>query len=98
MKIARKYGEKRGAYKILTLQNSFHGRTLTTLAATGQEGFHRDFLPLTSGFVYGTAGDLEGIAVQLDGSVCGVMLEMVQGEGGVIPMDEAFVQGLGRPL
>ncbi len=94
VKIARKYGEKRGAYKILTLQNSFHGRTLTTLAATGQEGFHRDFLPLTSGFVYGTAGDLEGIAVQLDGSVCGVMLEMVQGEGGVIPMDEAFVQGL----
>ena len=47
VKIARKYGEKRGAYKIVTLNNSFHGRTLTTLAATGQEGFHKDFLPLT---------------------------------------------------
>ena len=94
VKIARKYGEKRGAYRIVTLENSFHGRTLTTLAATGQEGFHREFLPLTEGFLYAQAGDLEGIQALLDGSVCAVMLEMVQGEGGVIPMDEGFVQGL----
>ena len=94
IKIARKYGEKRGAYRIVTLENSFHGRTLTTLAATGQEGFHREFLPLTEGFLYAQAGDLAGIQAQLDGSVCAVMLEMVQGEGGVIPMDEGFVQGL----
>lgn len=96
VKIARKYGEKRGAYKIVTLNNSFHGRTLTTLAATGQEGFHKDFLPLTEGFLYAEAGDLEGIRALLDGSVCAVMLEMVQGEGGVIPMDEEFVKGLAQ--
>ena len=96
IKIARKYGEKRGAYRIVTLENSFHGRTLTTLAATGQEGFHREFLPLTEGFLYAQAGDLAGIQAQLDGSVCAVMLEMVQGEGGVIPMDEGFVQGLAQ--
>lgn len=96
VKIARKYGEKRGAYRIVTLENSFHGRTLTTLAATGQEGFHREFLPLTEGFLYAQAGDLESIQALLDGSVCAVMLEMVQGEGGVIPMDEGFVQGLAQ--
>ena len=96
VKIARKYGEKRGAYRIVTLENSFHGRTLTTLAATGQEGFHREFLPLTEGFLYAQAGDLAGIQALLDGSVCAVMLEMVQGEGGVIPMDEGFVKGLAK--
>ena len=94
VKVARKYGEKRGAYKIITLVNSFHGRTLTTLAATGQEGFHKDFLPLTEGFLYAQAGDLEGIEKLLDGSVCAVLMEMVQGEGGVIPMEESFVKGL----
>ena len=94
VKIARKYGEKRGAYRIVTLENSFHGRTLTTLAATGQEGFHREFLPLTEGFLYAQAGDLAGIQALLDGSVCAVMLEMVQGEGGVIPADPAFMQEL----
>ena len=96
VKIARKYGEKRGAYRIVTLENSFHGRTLTTLAATGQEGFHREFLPLTEGFLYAQAGALAGIQALLDGSVCAVMLEMVQGEGGVIPMDEGFVKGLAQ--
>ena len=96
IKRARKYGEKRGAYRIVTLENSFHGRTLTTLAATGQEGFHREFLPLTEGFLYAQAGDLAGIQALLDGSVCAVMLEMVQGEGGVIPMDEGFVKGLAQ--
>lgn len=96
VKVARKYGEKRGAYKIITLVNSFHGRTLTTLAATGQEGFHKDFLPLTEGFLYAQAGDLAGIEQLMDGSVCAVLIEMVQGEGGVIPMEESFVQGLSK--
>ena len=94
IKVARKYGEQRGAGKIVTLVNSFHGRTITTLAATGQEGFHKDFLPLTEGFVYAQAGDLESVKALLDGSVCAVLLEMVQGEGGVIPMEESFVKGL----
>lgn len=96
IKVARKYGEKRGAYKIVTLVNSFHGRTLTTLAATGQEGFHQLFTPLTEGFEYAQAGDLAGVEKLLDGSVCAVMMEMVQGEGGVIPMEEDFVKGLAQ--
>lgn len=94
IKIARKYGEKWGAHRILTLVNSFHGRTLTTLAATGQEGFHKDFLPLTEGFLYAPAGDLREVDRQLDGTVCAVLIEGVQGEGGVVPMDPEFVQGL----
>lgn len=94
IKIARKYGEKRGANKIITLQNSFHGRTLTTLAATGQEAFHKDFLPLTEGFLYARGNDLESVRALLDGSVCGVLLETVQGEGGVVPMEKDFVRGL----
>lgn len=94
IKIARKYGEARGAYKIVTLNNSFHGRTLTTLAATGQEGFHKEFLPLTDGFIYADAGDIDGIAALLDGSVCAVLIEMVQGEGGVVPLEEGFARSL----
>ena len=94
IKIARKYGEKRGADQIVTLNNSFHGRTLTTLAATGQEAFHKDFLPLTQGFLYGDGGDLKGIEALLDGPVCAVLIETVQGEGGVVPMDEEFIRGL----
>ncbi|MGI6255279.1 MAG: aspartate aminotransferase family protein [Acutalibacter sp.] len=96
IKVARKYGEKRGAYKIVTLVNSFHGRTLTTLAATGQDGFHQLFTPLTEGFEYAQAGDLSSVEKLLDGSVCGVLIEMVQGEGGVIPMEESFVKGLSQ--
>lgn len=94
IKIARKYGEKRGAYKIVTLENSFHGRTLTTLAATGQEGFHKDFLPLTEGFVYAKSGDISAVGALLDGTVCAVLIETVQGEGGVVPIDPDFLSGL----
>lgn len=96
VKVARKYGEKRGAFKIVTLNNSFHGRTLTTLAATGQESFHKDFLPLTEGFVYADGNNLQSVSDLLDGSVCGVLIETVQGEGGVVPMEEDFVCGLSR--
>lgn len=94
IKIARKFGEKQNAHTIVTLQNSFHGRTLTTLAATGQEGFHKDFLPLTEGFVYAPGNDLKAVEALLDGTVCAVLLETVQGEGGVVPMEENFVKGL----
>mgnify|MGYP000694731306 CR=1 FL=1 len=94
VKVARKYGEKRGVHKIVTLRNSFHGRTLTTLAATGQEMFHKDFLPLTEGFLYADGNDLPGVADLLDGSVCAVLIETVQGEGGVVPMEQEFVRGL----
>lgn len=96
VKIARKYGEKRGAYKIVTLENSFHGRTLTTLAATGQDGFHRDFLPLTGGFLYAKPGDIGAVSALLDGTVCAVLIETVQGEGGVVPIDPDFLRSLSR--
>ncbi len=102
IKVARKYAqEKKGKdhYHIITLVNSFHGRTITTLAATGQEVFHRDFTPLTEGFHHVAAGDLEGVRKLLDTyPTAAVMIEIVQGEGGVIPLDKTFVQDLATLL
>lgn len=86
-----KYGE--GRNKILTLNNSFHGRTVTTLAATGQDVFHNFFFPFTEGFEFTPANDLEALKKALeDSSVCGLMMELIQGEGGVMPLEEAFVK------
>ena len=94
IKVARKYsfdkyGEGRG--KVLTLVNSFHGRTLATLAATGQDVFHNYFFPFPGGFDYVKANDIDDLHAKLDDSVCAVMLEYVQGEGGVMALDQAFV-------
>ncbi len=98
IKIARKYAsETKGAdhYTIITLENSFHGRTLTTLAATGQAHYHELFQPLTPGFVHTKANDLDAFIQLADSQKpAAVMLEMVQGEGGVIPLDESFVKGI----
>lgn len=98
IKCARKYAaEKKGAeyYNIITLNNSFHGRTITTLAATGQDTFHKDFLPLTDGFLYADAGDLETIEKYIkEEKVAAIMFETVQGEGGVVPLEKDFVKGL----
>ncbi len=100
IKAARKYGEsKRGSgyTTIITLQNSFHGRTLTTLAATGQHVFHNDFLPLTAGFVHARANDIEDVKRLLkENKCCAVMFEVVQGEGGVMPLEYDFVKALAR--
>lgn len=100
IKAARKYAaEKKGEdyYKIITLNNSFHGRTITTLAATGQESFHKDFLPLTEGFLYADAGDLETIEKYIkEEKVAAIMFETVQGEGGVVPLSQEFVAGLSK--
>lgn len=100
IKAARKYAaEKKGAdfYKIITLNNSFHGRTVTTLAATGQETFHKDFLPLTDGFLYADAGDLETIEKYIkEDKIAAIMFETVQGEGGVVPLSTDFVSGLAK--
>lgn len=102
IKVARKYAqEKKGKdhYHIITLVNSFHGRTVTTLAATGQETFHRDFTPLTEGFHHVAAGDLDGVQKLLDTyPTAAVMIEIVQGEGGVIALDKTFVQKLASLL
>lgn len=98
IKAARKYAaEKKGSeyYNIITLNNSFHGRTITTLAATGQDNFHKDFLPLTQGFLYADAGDLETIEKHIkEEKVAAIMFETVQGEGGVVPLEKDFVKGL----
>lgn len=97
IKTARKYSfDKYGAGRntIVTLVNSFHGRTVTTLSATGQDVFHQYFGPFTEGFKYANANDILSVAEAVDDSVCAVMLEFIQGEGGVIPLEEGFVKEL----
>ncbi len=99
IKIARKYGEKDGEvkrYKIITLDHSFHGRTITTVKATGQESMHNYFGPFPDGFVY--AKDIDEIASLLDEHTVAVMIELVQGEGGVQPQDKQKVQELAKLL
>lgn len=97
IKTARKYSSDRyGAQRcqILTLKQSFHGRTMTTLMATGQEKFHQYFYPFPQGFSYVTPGDIDEFYEQADAHVCAVILEMIQGEGGVLPLDKAYVQAV----
>ena len=98
IKAARKYAaEKKGAdySTIITLENSFHGRTITTLAATGQDHYHELFQPLTPGFVHAKANDLSGlIALAEQNKVAAIMIEMIQGEGGVNALERDFVLGL----
>ncbi|MBE6707502.1 MAG: acetylornithine/succinylornithine family transaminase [Ruminococcaceae bacterium] len=98
IKAARKYGEinkGEGYTTIITLKDSFHGRTLTTLAATGQDVFHKDFLPLTDGFVYAAANSKEDvIKLTSENKCCAVMFEVVQGEGGVLPLKAEFLTWL----
>ena len=98
IKVARKYAaEKKGSENnvIITLKNSFHGRTLTTLAATGQEHYHELFQPLTPGFAHAEPNDLSDMERLLDTlPVAGILLECIQGEGGVKVMDDAYLQGV----
>lgn len=95
IKVARKYGaENKGAeyFNIITLKNSFHGRTITTLSATGQDVFHKDFNPLTDGFIYADANDSDALINLVENNkVCAIMLECVQGEGGVNVLNKNFV-------
>ena len=96
IKVARKYSAEKkgpGCFTIITLQNSFHGRTLTTLAATGQEHYHELFQPLTPGFVHTPANDFESLKkLATETNSAGIMMEIVQGEGGVLPLTEDFVK------
>ena len=99
IKVARKYSFDRygeGRNVILTLKNSFHGRTVTTLSATGQDVFHNFFFPFTEGFKYAEANNLDDVKNNIDEKVCAVMIEVVQGEGGVVILDKEFVQGVAR--
>ena len=99
IKIARKHGERDGEikrYKIITLMHSFHGRTITTVKATGQESMHNYFGPFPDGFVY--AEDIDAIEALLDDHTAAVMIELIQGEGGVEPQDKEKVQKLEKLL
>lgn len=97
IKLARKYSFDKygkGRSTIITLHNSFHGRTITTLQATGQDVFHQYFFPFTEGFRYAEANDLDSVKAQAGDDTCAVMLELIQGEGGVLPLDKDFIQAL----
>lgn len=99
IKIARKFGEKDGElkrYKVVTLEHSFHGRTITTVKATGQSYMHNYFGPYPDGFVY--ADDINHVESLLDDHTCAVMIELVQGEGGVQPLDRDAVVRLAKVL
>ena len=94
IKAARKYSHDKygdGRATILTLENSFHGRTITTLAATGQTVFHTDFMPFTPGFAHIRANDIAALAGALTADVCAIMMEPVQGEGGVLPLTADYL-------
>lgn len=87
-----KYGE--GRYEIISLNNSFHGRTITTLSATGQAVFHTKFNPFTEGFVFADANDIDSVKALVSEKTCAVLIECIQGEGGVVPLEKSFVQSL----
>ncbi len=95
IKLAKIYQYKKGnpqKYEIITLVNSFHGRTLATVAATGQEKFQTPFKPLTPGFKYVNINDTQALKDAINENTCAVMMEMIQGESGVNPLDEAYVK------
>lgn len=96
IKLARKWGMEQSPEKnrVVTLQNSFHGRTVTTLAATGQDEFHKWFFPFTEGFDYAPANDLAAVEKAITEKTCAVMVELIQGEGGMFLLEKDFVQGL----
>ncbi|MCH5303387.1 MAG: aspartate aminotransferase family protein [Ruminococcus sp.] len=97
IKIARKYSFDKygsGRNEIITLKNSFHGRTVTTLSATGQDSFHNFFFPFTEGFLYADANDIKSIENLISDKTCAVLIECVQGEGGVNILDKSFVQAV----
>ena len=97
IKLARKYSYDKygkGRHTIITLVNSFHGRTLCTLSATGQDSFHNYFFPFVEGFEYSKANDIEDLKSKLNNTVCAVMIEYVQGEGGVIALEKEYVSQL----
>ena len=94
IKLARKWGADSGRYEIITMRNSFHGRTLATLTATGQEKIQKGFAPLPEGFVYADFNDLASVKAKKRPVTVAVMLELVQAEGGVVPVEKDFIEGL----
>jgi acetylornithine/N-succinyldiaminopimelate aminotransferase len=98
-KIARKYSLKKygpGRHTIVTLKGSFHGRTITTLSATGQEKFHKDFGPFTEGFRFVQSGDIAALDNALDAGTAGLLIEAVQGESGIFPQSPEYIEAAAR--
>ena len=99
IKLARKYSFDKygqGRATVITLKNSFHGRTITTLKATGQDHFHEYFFPFTEGFRYADANDMDSLLSAAGDDVCAVMMELIQGEGGVNPLQKDYVQAVAK--
>ncbi|MDO5696266.1 MAG: aspartate aminotransferase family protein [Eubacteriales bacterium] len=99
IKIARKYAHDTygpGRHEIITLKNSFHGRSITTLSATGQTQFHHSFFPFTEGFKYAPANDTAALTEIVSDATCAIMIECIQGEGGVIPMEKDYVRSVAK--
>ena len=94
IKLARLWGSEQGKYEIVTMRQSFHGRTLATLTATGQDKVQQGFGPLPEGFVYATFNDLQSVEDAITTKTAAVLVEALQGEGGVIPADQEFLAGL----
>ena len=94
IKLARLWGSDKGKFKVITMKNSFHGRTLATLTATGQDKVQKGFDPLPSGFVHAKFNDLESVTEALTARTAAILVEAIQGEGGIIPAEAEFMQGL----
>lgn len=97
IKLARRFFQAKGEagrFKIVTMQQSFHGRTIATLSATGQDKIKKGFYPLLDGFIHVPFNDIEALKAVLDDTVCAVMMEPVQGEGGVIPADPEYIKAV----
>lgn len=95
IKTARKYSSDKYSAdrcEIITLENSFHGRTIATLAATGQDVFHKNFGPFPAGFAYAEPNNIEGLKSKISGKTCAIMVECIQGEGGVVPLNRDFLE------
>ncbi len=93
-KLARKWGSQSGRYEIITMKNSFHGRTLATMTATGQTKYQKGFEPLMPGFAYAEFNNLDTVRAAVTPATVAILCEAVQGEGGVVPADPAFIAGL----
>jgi hypothetical protein len=94
LKLARKYGKPTGRFEVISFQHSFHGRTMGAITATGQAKYQKSFLPLVPGFSYAVYNDLESVEKLVTDKSCAIICEALQGEGGVIPADPAFLSGL----
>ena len=94
LKAARKYGSRTGRSKVISFSHSFHGRTYGAISLTGQEKYHKGFFPMVPSIVYAEYNNLESVRALMDENVCAIILEPVQGEGGIIPSNPDFIKGI----